>query len=63
MQVENSKKNCAEIRKCGARQEAPHTLFAVFFTRATDFAEIEMLVVCLSCKLICGLHTGQMILK
>ena len=47
MQVENSKKNkyCAEIRKCGARQEAPHTLFAVFFTRATDFAEIEMLVV------------------
>ena len=45
MQVENSKKNCAEIRKCGARQEAPHTLLAVFFTRATDFAEIEMLVV------------------
>ena len=46
MQVENSKKKyCAEIQKCGARQEASHTLFAVFFTRATGFAEIEMLVV------------------
>ena len=46
MQVENSKKKIARKFGSVAHDKKRLTLYSLFFfTRATDFAEIEMLVV------------------